>query len=205
MSRAIVLLPRVAALLGYPTASLMTDVACAARELAGEHPEAAAALGRFVEIEGAHPLSTLEELYCRAFDLAPVCAPYVSVHLFGEEGWRRAELMAGLEGAYARIGFDRGSELADHLAVLLRAVPLLPQDEAADLFRHCLVGPIRTMGQLLGRAGSSYTHILEAARVLVDAASGLHPDELARVTAPRTPSQTPSSCRAASLQEEHRA
>src|SRR5690606_23855944 len=105
-----------------------------AKEAAGAFSDDAAdALGEFWrEVSG---LSTehAQELYTRSFDLSPVCVPYASVHLFGAESFKRSELMTGLIAAYERVGFDRGTELPDHIALLLQCAPRFDADERDDL------------------------------------------------------------------------
>ena len=60
---------------------------------------ATTALARFAA--GMSPLTTdeREELYTATFDVTPACVPYVSIHLFGEENFKRGEFMAALHAA----------------------------------------------------------------------------------------------------------
>ncbi|HEX6200854.1 MAG TPA: molecular chaperone TorD family protein, partial [Thermoanaerobaculia bacterium] len=118
----------------------------------------------------------LEDLYTRTFDLTPVCAPFLSVHLFGQESFRRARLMTGLEEAYRRAGYDRGTELPDHLAVVLGAAEVFPDDEWRELVEQVLALPLARMkgalagGPADGSPRNPYRHLLEAVRLALGVA-----------------------------------
>ena len=148
-----------ATLVEYPTA----------RSIAAAYPEAASAVGRFLEWLANEPSEAHEEVYTRTFLVMPSCVPYVSVHLFGDESFRRGRLMADLREAYARQGFEAGSELPDHVAVLLRFAPRLASDELDELVRFCLVSPVTKMAGQLERTRNPYLHALEAVRLVLEA------------------------------------
>lgn len=147
--------------------------------LAG-HDDAAAAVDRF--LERAEDLGTerLREIHGRTFDLAPSCVPYLSVHLFGEGSFQRARLMAGLAEAQMRAGFDRGPELPDHLAVVLRFAPHMDPEEWRELVRFCLIPALPAMaGGLEGRGSEGsdnpYRQVLEAVELLLVATPTVAP------------------------------
>lgn len=124
-----------AQLLEYPRG----DVAEAARAcqalLAHDHAEAAVLVAEFAAAAAGAPPGRLEELYSATFDLDAICHLYVGYHLFGES-YKRSALLVGLKQRYRAAGLDPGSELADHVAVLLRYLSVL---EDAGLARE-LVG-----------------------------------------------------------------
>jgi nitrate reductase delta subunit len=162
-------LASLAPLLEYPVAgSIAAALRCRAG-LAAAHPEAAAAVGRFLEWLANEPAETQEEVFTRTFLVMPSCVPYVSVHLFGDESFRRGRLMASLREAYDREGFDPGPELPDHVAVLLRFAPSLASDELDELVHHCLAGPVAAMAGRLERTRNPYLHALEAVRLVLGA------------------------------------
>ena len=74
-----------------------------------------------------------EECYTGTFDLAPACTPYVSVHLFGEESFKRATLMAALNVRHAEAGLAGDAELPDHIAVLARFAAQAGEEERREL------------------------------------------------------------------------
>jgi nitrate reductase molybdenum cofactor assembly chaperone NarJ/NarW len=162
-------LASLATLLEYPCGrSISAAIACRSA-IATDLPEAAAAVGRFLEWLANEPAEAQEEVYTRTFLVMPSCVPYVSVHLFGDESFRRGRLMARLREAYDGRGFDPGTELPDHLAVLLRFAPLLDPEDLDELVRCCLAGPVAKMVGQLERTRNPYLHVLEAVRLALEA------------------------------------
>ena len=104
-----------------------------------------------------------EELYTATFDVTPACVPYVSIHLFGEENFKRGEFMAALSARYAAAGFETRGELPDHLAVLLRFLAQTDEVERRELVRFCLLGPLGKMIAALAEE-NPYHALLEAVR-----------------------------------------
>jgi len=155
----------------------------AAAELGAAGAEAAGHLEEFAaHMEGLDPARRVE-LFSRTFDLMPSCAPYLSVHLFGEESFKRAMLMTGLAAAYEREGFDRGGELPDHLGVVLRFASRFGDQEWDEFARLCLPTPLVRMRALLDPADNPYRHVVAALQSLL--ASEFVPEVL--------PCSTPSS------------
>lgn len=138
------------------------------KALQGPCPEAAASLAQFRSALAGSHLGEIEEAYTRAFDVAPQCVPYVSVHLFGEENYKRGELMSALLSAFARVEFDHGVELPDHVSVLLCFTAHIQGEERRELLNLCLREPLTRMTAALKRGQNPYGHLLQAARDLVD-------------------------------------
>ena len=113
-----------------------------------------------------------EELYTRSFDLSPVCVPYVSVHVFGPENFKRAELMTGLASAYDRVGYDRGAELPDHIAVVLSGAPLFDAEEWSDLSNYVLAPALEKMRIALESANSPWRHLACAVQAMLAVGEG---------------------------------
>lgn len=90
-------------------------------------------------------LEELQEIYIQTFEITPSCVPYLTIHLFGEENFKRGELMAKLRGRYDELQFDCGHELPDHLAVLLRFIAIVEPNEAQDLLCFVVLAPLRKM------------------------------------------------------------
>ncbi len=160
-------LASLAPLLDYPGERAIAAALDCRSALAGEYPEAAAAVGDFLEWIANEPMEAQQEAYTRTFLVMPSCVPYVSVHLFGEESFRRGRLMADLRDAFDRAGFEPGSELPDHLAVLLRFAPCLSPEEFDELVRYCLKAPVAAMAASLGRTRNPYLHAIEALRLVL--------------------------------------
>jgi len=116
-----------------------------------------------------------EELYTATFDMRPACVPYVGIHLFGEENFKRGVFMAALNARYAAAGFDARGELPDHVAVLLRFIAETGEAERRELIQCCLLGPLDTMIAALA-VENPYRGLLETVRdVLATAYPGLQP------------------------------
>jgi len=155
------------ALLEYPDDTFQTrydEAMAGVIELSADAAESLAALaGDVANLSTDHA----QELYSRSFDLSPVCVPYVSVHLFGAESFKRAELMAGLKAAYERVDFDIGSELPDHLALVLQCAPRFEREEWAELCTFVLAPAMEKMILALGAAASPWRHVVRAAQSLL--------------------------------------
>jgi nitrate reductase delta subunit len=162
-------LAALAPLVEYPGARSLAGAIACRTYLEAAHPEAAEAVGRFLEWLANEPVETQEEVYTRTFYIAATCVPYVSVHIFGDESFQRGRLMARLREAYDAAGFDAGAELPDHVAVLLRFAPHLGPDELGELVEYCLAGPVAAMVGQLARTRNPYLHALEAVRYVLGA------------------------------------
>ncbi len=128
---------------------------------ASEHPSAILLerLGNALELLDP---TEIQELHLKTFDLAPACIPYLSVHLFGEESFRRSQLMVGLHEAYERIGHETHGELPDHLGVVLDSLDRLTAEEAIDLHRFALIPALLKMRSGLEKTGNPYRYLLGA-------------------------------------------
>lgn len=169
MSTMRALMPRLGVLLDYPGPDRLAAMVDAGEAVSPLLPDAAEAVRASRAELAAKPLAAWEELYTRTFDVAPACAPYVSIHTLGEESWQRAELMVGLAEAYDRVGFLTGPELPDHLGVILRAAPHLEAEEWRDLARLCVAPAIGAMEKLLAGIESPYLGVITAIRDVVAA------------------------------------
>jgi nitrate reductase assembly molybdenum cofactor insertion protein NarJ len=183
-------------LLAYPRRErFAADLARAeGRLLEAGTAEASEALEAFERAAVRRSFDELEELYTRTFDLSPACAPFLSVHLFGQESFRRARLMTGLEEAYRKAGFDRGTELPDHVAVVLQAAEAFPEAEWAELVERVLARPLAKMKGSLD-ARNPYRHLVEAVRQVLGVAEVPEEEPSAphwRKRAPGSPPLTPT-------------
>jgi nitrate reductase assembly molybdenum cofactor insertion protein NarJ len=102
-----------------------------------------------------------EELYTSTFDVTPRCVPYTSIHLFGEENFKRGEFMAALHNQYEQADFDTRGELPDHIAVLLRYASTLGEPARRELVEFCMLRPLEKIIQSLPE-DHPYLHILNA-------------------------------------------
>ncbi len=148
----------IADLFEYPRSGFVADAQRAAREVSTE--AARQQLSAFAADVASMQPELLEEAHVRTFLVAPAAAPYVGVHLFGEESFKRAHLMAQLVEQFRKVGFDAGNELPDHVAVLLRFAQHLEANECSDLLRWCLALPVTTMHASLAETRNPYRHLL---------------------------------------------
>lgn len=151
-----------AALLEYPGPDLLAAAASARTALAARSPEAAAALESFAC--GIAPLDPgeVEELYTRTFDLLAPCCLDVGYQLFGET-YQRGSFLVKLREATRRHGIETGSELPDHLPVMLRLLARL--DRAGDprgLAEEAILPALGRMRAALGDGANPYAALLAA-------------------------------------------
>ncbi len=108
-----------AEVLDYPGDSLSESANECLRQLGGSFPDIAGQMRPFVTFVESQSRGALEELYSETFDLVPASTLYIGYHLFGETP-KRSSFLVRLEESYQSYGFYSGTELADHLCVLLR-------------------------------------------------------------------------------------
>jgi nitrate reductase assembly molybdenum cofactor insertion protein NarJ len=109
--------------------------------------------------ETAHvDASGMEELYTTTFDLNPVATLEAGWHLWGEQ-YERGRWLAELRALQDRLGIDAGSELPDHLTVLL---PTIAACDDPQLRQNC-ARAIEKILKPLDEHGNPYRHLLRAA------------------------------------------
>lgn len=104
--------------------------------------------------------SELEEIFTRTFDMTPLCVPYISAHIYGEENFERGKLMSGLLDRYSEVGFDYGQEMPDHIAVVLRFASQCEDEEFNELIDYVLAEPIKQMAQNAKGSDNPYELLL---------------------------------------------
>ncbi len=163
------LLVALAALLEYPGADLAARAAACAARLALAHAEAAGRLAEFAAWAERTPRGRVEESYTAALDLDADCSPYVGQRLLGEDP-RRGLFMARLAERYRARGFSAGSELPDHVAVVLRFLAHAPEEPDRDeLVAECLAPALASLARELARRGHPYAPVAEAAHLVLGA------------------------------------
>jgi len=180
----------------YPRA----EFAAVAVRVAGEvrSPAVALHLEAFAAEVAALAPELVEEAHVRTFLVAPASAPYVGVHLFGEESFKRAHFMSQLVERFRAVGFEPGGELPDHVGVLLRFARCLDADELADLVRWCLASPVSAMHASLSATRNPYRHLLAGLKSSV-APDGV-PQEVRASIARAARAPDPEGCLGCSVQ-----
>ena len=110
--------------LDYPGPALAEDARACRGLLAQFNSEAAGRMEEFGAFLSQTHLGQVQEVYTNAFDLQPVCYPYVGYQLFGES-YKRGAFLVKLQEEYRARGFSAGKELPDHLPVMLRFLSVL--------------------------------------------------------------------------------
>lgn len=119
-------------------------------------------LDRFRKFAAETTTAEMEELYSVTFDLQPLCYPYVGYQMFGEE-YRRGMFMARLREHYRSCGFAAGSDLPDHLCIILRFLANRePGEVERELVSECLVPAIGKMVTGFTDATNPYRGALQA-------------------------------------------
>lgn len=122
------LYPLLAELLEYPTASLAATARQAVFSVRGRCPEAELALVAFEAHVSGRDVRDLEEAYAGVFDFSPARALDLGYQLFGET-YKRGVFLVKMKEAVRRHAIDPGTELPDHLPVVLRLLAVLPPHE----------------------------------------------------------------------------
>ncbi|MEZ5763286.1 MAG: nitrate reductase molybdenum cofactor assembly chaperone [Xanthobacteraceae bacterium] len=158
------------ALLSYPSGDLQAAVP-AIREVLGEGllPQAAvASLAPLLASLEQDDLYDLQERYVLLFDRSRTLSLNLFEHIHGESRDRGGAMVDLLE-TYRAGGFDlAGTELPDHLPVLLEFLSTRPVGEAREILAdagHILVA----LAERLSRREASYAAVLEALVALASA------------------------------------
>lgn len=147
-------------ILDYPERSIARSVDDCIAELADEIPEACALLMDFQSAITEKDIGQLQELYTNAFDLRPECTPNLGYHMFGDDARRGIFLVEMKERMEAR-GIPLGTELADHISLILRYLDVAGEDRA-PVVEDCLLPSISRMTEVLEHSGNPYEYALRA-------------------------------------------
>ena len=118
-------------ILDYPSPALLEQVKRCGALLGKIDRDVVSKMDTFRLFVETTPLTRLQEVYTSTFDLQAICYPYAGYHLFGES-YRRGEFLAKLKARYSAVGFSSGSELPDHVPMLLRYLAQLQNDNDDD-------------------------------------------------------------------------
>ncbi len=108
-------------LLNYPNERIKPVAADFNRQLKESDPKAATAFAGFIDFLERQRLPQIEEMFTSTFDLQALSDPYVGFQLCGESQARTLFLMK-LQELYTKRNFSCGTELPDHLSVMLRFI-----------------------------------------------------------------------------------
>ncbi len=131
-------------------------------------PQAGERLAGFEHWVNHEQLSRVQEIYTSTFDLQGLCCPYVGYQLFGES-YQRSWFMARLNEGYRQKGYDCGSELPDHVVMVLRFLSASLEDEfSLVLLQEGLLPAAGKMIEVFGENRTQpYCLILQALLLLL--------------------------------------
>ena len=110
-----------AEMLDYPHPGLVHAVRKATEMVPADGGQTSALLESFRDFLQTTPAGRLEEIYTATFDFEGTFHPYIGHHLLGDS-YKRSALLVGLKERYRACGVETGSELPDHLTVVLRVL-----------------------------------------------------------------------------------
>lgn len=125
----------------------------------------------FAEFAVALPLADLQEEYVATFDFNPATAPYLGHHLFGDNQ-KKGGYMIMLKQEFERRGYTPfGTELPDHLSVVLRFLAYLARQEGDGTRQPFIVdcvlpGVERLNTAFAAQQDSHWKALVEIARLL---------------------------------------
>ncbi len=155
------------ACLEYPSEDSQGYVQMAMKQSESVSAEAAGYLKDFYAQVGALDIPVQQEHYVKTFDVMPQCSLYLSIHLFGEESFKRAELMTGLKSVYEKHGPFGMTELPDHLGVVLKLNSLFEDSEWFELVTFCISQALPKMIAELEKRENVYVLILKAVQLIL--------------------------------------
>lgn len=150
-----------ASLLDYPVTGYAARIALAAERLAAEAPAAASALAPFVRWASERTAEDAEEAFTRAFDSNAECALEVGWHAYGET-YQRGVFLVQMRSLLAETGVEEGTELPDHLPLLLRGLGRAERSRAARLERLTVLPALRKIELELARKESPFRFVIAA-------------------------------------------
>ncbi len=160
----------VAALLEYPQRRLADAVDRAVSAMGEACPGGAARLLPLREFADTADLNASQELFVRTFELNPVCALEIGWQMYGER-YARGTFLVRMRELMRQVGLPETSELADHLANVLRVAARADDATAAKLARSfALPSLVKMRAEFApGKDGerNPYASVLDAAADLL--------------------------------------
>ena len=130
----------IASLFEYPEADFPEKVAEIKAIFDADYPDAAAQLDQFIAYLPVDNLLLMQELFTRSFDVQAIATLDLGYVLFGDD-YKRGEMLANLNREHLEAGNDCGTELADHLANVLRLLSLLKDEELVSDLGYAVIAP----------------------------------------------------------------
>ena len=152
-------------LLSYPNDRSKPVAAGFNRQLKESDPEASAAFVGFIDFLEQQRLPQIEELFTSTFDLQALSDPYVGFQLCGESQARTMFLMK-LKELYAKQDFSCGTELPDHLSVMLRFIGSIDDPQGnTEIIVDALLPALEKIIKGIENQDHPYLHLLNALQI----------------------------------------
>lgn len=113
-------------------------------------------------------LAEIEELFTRTFDMAPLCNPYLTTYIYGDENFERGTFMTLLAQRYKECNFELAGELPDHICIVLEFAPQFEQEEFNELCDYCLRHALGQMTSSLEQSDSIYANLFKSLMAILD-------------------------------------
>jgi len=152
-------------LLSYPNERIKSSTSNCGRTLTQSDPCAAAALAGFIDFIERQNLPQIEEVFTSTFDLQALSYPYVGYQLCGESQARTMFLMK-LQELYRTQKFSCGTELPDHLSVMLRFIGSVDDPQGnTEIIVDALLPALEKIIQGIEKQDHPYRNLLNALQI----------------------------------------
>ena len=156
-----------AEVLDYPSGSMRESASECLEQLKIYSPDIADPMQSFVTFTESRNRGELEELYAQTFDLTPATTLYLGYHLFNETP-KRSAFLVKLEEAYKSHDFNSGTELADHLCVLLRFLSVAEDPEfVIPLLQECILPVLEKTEKAFPKDENGYKSAVSSLRLFL--------------------------------------
>lgn len=142
-----------AAICDYPEETFLNSLDICVAEF-GQDSEGQGDLNEFRQAMAPMSLGERRETYTNAFDLRPECTPNLGYHLFGDDA-RRGLFLAELKGRMEACGVSTGTELPDHISLILQYLDRVEEERGA-LLEECLLPAVTRMSEVLVGTDNPY-------------------------------------------------
>jgi nitrate reductase molybdenum cofactor assembly chaperone len=129
-----------AELFRYPSEKMKEHAAESRKIIRNYDPELISLLDPFTIHLAGTTVEYQQEYFVSTFDVQPLCCLDIGYTLFGED-YRRGQFMANLKAEHRKAGNECGTELPDHLPVIMRLLPKLKDQSFAEELVFSLVVP----------------------------------------------------------------
>lgn len=155
----------------YPAETPREHLAGLKHLLSGHNDAAVEALAAFHSGTAALTTADLEELFIRAFDCNPPCAPEIGWHLFGEQ-YDRGTFMVWMRSQLRRFGLRESAELPDHVSHVLPVLARMDEAEAREFSTRCVQPALQRIREGIRESASPYRHVVDATAAVLESEFG---------------------------------